>query len=163
MTEYRYKWVSIVLGGEPDTLSVEKARKRGWEAVPDDERPVPLDPIDGLTLEQTLRAFALYRMPTDVAEEHSRTLIAKNKDQETAAVRHWLADSHPLMPKFASINEPTMRVIVEPLRVQLERYFSPEMRARYPERQKELDDWEAGPKNPWFQRAIKQYKETNGG
>ncbi len=67
MTNYRYKWVSTVLCGEPDTAAVEKALKAGWEPV--EVIPPEIEPLPGMTMEQMLRGMALYRKPEAVVAQ----------------------------------------------------------------------------------------------
>lgn len=63
MTDYAYKLVSLVLGGQPDMDAIKRANDRGWEPVPVDELPDPV-PTAGMTPDQ-LANFKLCRMPRD--------------------------------------------------------------------------------------------------
>lgn len=63
---WRYKWVSARLGGEPDVQALLRAFKAGWEPVPYGEQP---DNIDKPCDDDKLGNFLLHRMPEEKAQQ----------------------------------------------------------------------------------------------
>jgi hypothetical protein len=93
--QYRYKWVSTILAGEPDTAAMEKAKRRGWEVVPDDE--VPAD------MKSDNPGLALYRMDENKAKAVGMVGYDTHKKAEAFTAFEWLYHKHPAMGKFHEI------------------------------------------------------------
>lgn len=74
MTDYRYKWVSAVLLGEPDQAALARAKAKGWELVPIDE--VPPDVLPPMI--ERPDVFQLHRMPDEVVRAEERERHAYN-------------------------------------------------------------------------------------
>lgn len=58
MSGWRYKWVSAILGGEPDHAAARKAVQRGWAPVAPGDMPDMAPPFPDRP-----DAFRLYRQP----------------------------------------------------------------------------------------------------
>lgn len=90
---YRYKWVSLVLGDEPDTAAMAKAVKKGWEPVPADEVP------DDLKIDQKGK-LGLYRMDEKKAAFINQDVMDAHRKAEAFVAFEWMYHSHPIMPRF---------------------------------------------------------------
>ncbi len=158
MTEWRYRWIRVYSWDRKtkqvveDERNISRARYAGWEAVPAGVLPtdqltvlnrdgkrwlLPHRVLDPAELENG--GLALYRTPVENADKRAAYYADAAKQAMDTRAKSFLRDD-PKGVKFAEIGVPDSD---RPNRVYGANFYALENLAAHPERQKELDDYNA--------------------